>query len=167
MKNRAISGSAMSVRTSGKWCELSGKEKTTAGVFRKATTRFIRKTQLVLGPIIPPVIEHHHTECRSITGGYVYHGPKFPELQGAYFYGDYEYGQVWALRYDGQRVTWQDQLADTSLRIASFGVGRDGEIYLIDHPTGELYTLERAPEQIAGRPFPRKLSETGMFVFCL
>jgi uncharacterized repeat protein (TIGR03806 family) len=115
------------------------------------------------GPIIPPVIEHHHTECRSITGGYVYHGPKFPELQGAYFYGDYEYGQVWALRYDGKRVTWKDQLADSSLRIASFGVGRDGEIYLIDHPTGELYTLERAPEQIAGRPFPRKLSETGMF----
>ena len=94
------------------------------------------------GPIIPPVIEHHHTECRSITGGYVYHGAKFPELQGTYFYGDYEYGQVWALRYDGQRVTWKDQLADTSLRIASFGVGRDGEIYLIDHPTGELYTLE-------------------------
>jgi len=115
------------------------------------------------GPIIPPVIEHHHTECRSITGGYVYHGSKFPELQGTYFYGDYEYGQVWALRYDGQRVTWQDQLADTSLRIVSFGVGRDGEIYLVDHPTGELYTLEHAPEQIAGRPFPRKLSETGMF----
>lgn len=116
------------------------------------------------GPIIPPVFEHHHTECRSITGGYVYHGSKFPELQGAYFYGDYEYGQVWALRYDGQRVTWQDELADTSLRIASFGVGRDGEIYLIDHPTGELFTLEHAPEQIATRLFPHKLSETGLFV---
>jgi uncharacterized repeat protein (TIGR03806 family) len=115
------------------------------------------------GPIIPPVIEHHHTECRSITGGYVYHGSKFPELQGAYFYGDYEYGQVWALRYDGQRVTWQDELADTALRIASFGVGRDGEIYLVDHPTGELYTLERAPEQVATAPFPKKLSETGLF----
>lgn len=116
------------------------------------------------GPIIPPVIEHHHTECRSITGGYVYYGSKFPELQGAYFYGDYEYGQVWALRYDGQRVTWQSELADSSLRIASFGVGRDnGEIYLVDHPTGELYTLERAPKQVATAPFPRKLTETGLF----
>ena len=125
---------------------------------------FHPKKQIGPGPIIPPVFEHHHTECRSITGGYVYHGTKFPELQGAYFYGDYEYGQVWALKYDGQRVTWQEELADSSLRIASFGVGRDGEIYLIDHPTGELYTLEHAPEQVAGPPFPRKLSETGMFV---
>lgn len=115
------------------------------------------------GPILPPVIEHHHTECRSITGGYVYYGDKFPELKGAYFYGDYEYGQVWGLKYDGQQVTWHQELADTPLRIASFGVSRAGDIYLVDHPSGELYALARAPQQTAHTPFPMKLSETGLF----
>lgn len=115
------------------------------------------------GPIQPPVVEHHHTECRSITGGYAYHGDKFPELQGCYFYGDYEYGKVWGLRYDGSQVTWHQELADTSLRIASFGTSSSGDIYLIDHPSGELYQLVRAPAVAATGPFPRKLSETGLF----
>ena len=33
-------------------------------------------------PIVPPVVEHHHSDCRSITGGYVYQGDKFKELRG-------------------------------------------------------------------------------------
>jgi hypothetical protein len=115
------------------------------------------------GPILPPVAEHHHTECRSITGGYVYHGEKFPELRGVYVYGDYEYGRIWGLRYDGQKVTWTEELADTVNRIASFGVSRDGEIYFIDYMAGELYTLQRAPAGEANEQFPRKLSETGLF----
>ena len=115
------------------------------------------------GPILPPVVEHHHTESRSITGGYVYHGEKFPELEGVYVYGDYEYGNIWGVRYDGQQVTWSGKLADTVNRISSFGVSRDGEIYFVDYMAGELYTLERAPAGEANRKFPRKLSETGLF----
>lgn len=115
------------------------------------------------GPIRPPVVEHHHTECRSITGGYVYYGEKFPELQGAYLYGDYEYGKVWGLRYDGQQSTWHRELADTPLRIASFATSSSGDVYLVDHPSGELYRLVRAPEVAATGPFPMTLSETGLF----
>jgi uncharacterized repeat protein (TIGR03806 family) len=116
------------------------------------------------GPILPPVIEHHHTDCRSITGGYVYYGKKLPELNGVYFYGDYEYGKIWGVRYDGRKVTWSKELADTALRIPSFGVSRDGEIYLMDHPSGELYELVPAPAKSANAEFSRKLSETGLFV---
>ncbi len=97
------------------------------------------------GPIVPPVVEHHHTECRSITGGYVYHGAKFPELRGAYVYGDYQYGKIWGLRYDGQKVTWHKELADTAVFIASFAVSRDGEIYAVDNSTGFIHALERTP----------------------
>ncbi|HET6424397.1 MAG TPA: PQQ-dependent sugar dehydrogenase, partial [Planctomycetaceae bacterium] len=39
------------------------------------------------GEIRPPVVEHHHVEARSLTGGVVYYGSKLPELQGAYIYG--------------------------------------------------------------------------------
>jgi uncharacterized repeat protein (TIGR03806 family) len=115
------------------------------------------------GPILPPVIEHHHTECRSITGGYVYRGEKFPELEGVYVYGDYEYGKIWGVKYDGDKVTWQKELANTALRIPTFGVSRDGDIYLFDYTSGELYELATAPEATANAKFPRRLSESGIF----
>jgi uncharacterized repeat protein (TIGR03806 family) len=115
------------------------------------------------GPILPPVVEHHHTECRSITGGYVYYGDKFPELEGVYFYGDYEYGMIWGVRSDGQQATWNEVLANTALRIASFGVSRAGDIYLLDHPSGEVYELARATTTDASKSFPRRLSKTGIF----
>jgi uncharacterized repeat protein (TIGR03806 family) len=115
------------------------------------------------GSILPPVVEHHHTECRSITGGYVYEGDKHPELRGVYFYGDYEYGMIWGFRYDGRQAVEQRVLADTALRIPTFGVSRDGEILVVDHLTGELYELVKAPQADANRHFPRRLSETGLF----
>ena len=39
-------------------------------------------------PILRPIVEHPHSEFRSITGGYVYRGSRLPELRGAYLYGD-------------------------------------------------------------------------------
>ena len=116
-------------------------------------------------PIIRPSIEHHHTECRSITGGYVYQGDKFPELRGVYIYGDYQYGKMWGLRYDygEKKVTWHEELADTTVKIASFGVGRDGSFYAVDYDRGEIYQLDRQPPAAPLPPFPRKLSETGLF----
>jgi uncharacterized repeat protein (TIGR03806 family) len=117
-------------------------------------------------PIVPPVVEHHHTICRSITGGYVYQGDKFPELRGAYVYGDYEYGKMWAFRYDAARkkVLWHKELTDSAVKISSFGMGRDGSFYALDNSTGEIYQLDRRPPAEKRPPFPRKLSETGLFV---
>ena len=117
-------------------------------------------------PIVPPIAEHHHTECRSITGGYVYEGAKFPELRGAYLYGDYQYGKMWGLRYDHERkkVTWHEELANTTVKISSFGTARDGSFYALDYDRGEVYELDRRPPPAKDLPpFPRKLSETGLF----
>jgi uncharacterized repeat protein (TIGR03806 family) len=110
-------------------------------------------------------VEHHHSECRSITGGYVYQGSKFSELRDTYLYGDYQYGKVWGLRYDdrAKKVTWHKELASSTVKISSFGIGRDGSVYALDYDAGHITQLEKNPPGARLPPFPRKLSETGVF----
>lgn len=114
-------------------------------------------------PILPPLVEHHHTESRSLTGGHVYHGPRLPQLEGAYLYGDYETGKVWGLRHEGNQVTWHKELADHSLKVATFGVGINGEFLLADYLSGELYELVAAPQRDSHQMFPHLLSNTGLY----
>jgi putative heme-binding domain-containing protein len=117
-----------------------------------------------LAPITPPVVSHSHTEAASITGGYVYHGKALPELDGAYVYGDYETGKIWALWHDGAKITRHEEIADTPHKIVSFGLMDDGEIVYAHW--GKPSTFHRlVPNPAAGKPvnFPRKLSETGLF----
>src|SRR5262245_22688725 len=115
-------------------------------------------------PILAPIIEHNHTEFRSLTGGYVYHGNRLKELEGAYIYGDFDTGRVWMLRHDGTKVTEQRELAKSRHRIVAWGEDRAGEIYALDFITGGIYRLTPAPPPAVDAPkFPRKLSETGLF----
>ena len=115
-------------------------------------------------PILPPIIEHSHNDFRSITGGYVYHSRRLPELRGAYIYGDYDTGRVWSFRYEHGKVSQHRELADTQIRIVAFGQNRDGEVYLLDFVGGQLHRLVPAPPPSADAPkFPRRLSQTGLF----
>ncbi len=114
-------------------------------------------------PILPPTVAHSHAEAASITGGHVYWGDRLKELQGAYIYGDYETGKVWGLRLDDQKeVSWHEELADTAMRIVSFGVDLEGELYLLDYG-GSIHRLVPNPDTDRPTTFPRKLSETGLF----
>ncbi|MGD9646563.1 MAG: PQQ-dependent sugar dehydrogenase [Pirellulales bacterium] len=115
-------------------------------------------------PHVPPTIEHHHAEFRSLTGGDVYYGRQFPELNGAYIYGDYSSGRIWGMKHDGQQVVWHRELADTSLAIAAFRTTRSGELLIVDHTGGALYRLVRNQVTAPPAPFPRRLSDTGLFV---
>ncbi len=114
-------------------------------------------------PIIKPIIEYNHTEGRSVTGGYVYHGNQLKELQDCYIYGDYDSGKIWALRYDGKSVTENRELVDSSLRLVGFAENDQGELLLVDHMGGAIHRLQ--PNASAGDSsrFPRKLSQTGLF----
>ena len=85
-----------------------------------------------------PITVYGRDDGCSITGGYVYRGIRLPSLYGAYVYGDYCSGKIWALRYDGSRVTESIQVADTKLRISSFAEDTDGELYILDLE-GEIY----------------------------
>jgi uncharacterized repeat protein (TIGR03806 family) len=115
-------------------------------------------------PILPPLVAHPHSEAASITGGYVYHGTRLPELAGAYIYGDYQTGTIWAIRCSGDTVTWRQELARTPIHLVAFGEAHDGELYLLDHDrTHQIYRLIPNPAATSKRDFPRRLSETGLF----
>jgi uncharacterized repeat protein (TIGR03806 family) len=114
-------------------------------------------------PISLPTAEHHHSEARSITGGRVYRGTRLPELVGAYFYGDWSTGRVWAIKHDGTKVLWHREIVDTPFNITGFGTDHAGELYVIDQLSG-YYRLEPTTEaDKPAQPFPTRLSETDLF----
>ncbi len=113
-------------------------------------------------PIVAPTIEHAHSDFRSLTGGVVYRGDVLPELRGAYVYGDYSTGRIWAMKHDGTRPLWHRELARTTLQIAAFRVDQRGELLIADHGGG-IYRLVPTKPGPPGPPFPMLLSQTGLF----
>ena len=85
---------------------------------------------------VAPIWEYRTSDGCSITGGHVYRGTRIPSLAGAYVYGDYCSGEIWALRYDGHELTDHLQLADTDIRITSFGQDRQGNLYVLSQDSG-------------------------------
>jgi glucose/arabinose dehydrogenase len=115
-------------------------------------------------PIAKAMIEHSHKDFRSLTGGIVYRGKRFPELQGHYLYGDYSTGQIRAATWKEDTVTSDRLIARTRLGIAHFSESHDGEIHLVDYSGNAIHRLERTPPPTTPpTPFPTKLSETGLF----
>jgi putative heme-binding domain-containing protein len=114
-------------------------------------------------PIHPALIELPHTIACSVTGGFVYRGKKFPELRGAYIFGDWETRRLWAARFQGDQTTEMPEIARPSVRIVAFGEDNDGELYFLDHDSGTLHTLERNNDGSQNANFPTKLSTTGLF----
>lgn len=130
----------------------------------EADNPILPETASALAPIAPPVAAHPHTEAASMTGGYEYRGSRLPKLRGAYVYGDYETGKIWALRHEKGNVVEHTEIADTPHRISTFGVGASGALYYI-HYAGESEIYRLKPNPRAGQPpsFPRRLSQTGLF----
>ncbi len=114
-------------------------------------------------PIVPPTIEHHHSEFRSLTGGVVYYGDRLAELNGAYIYGDYSTGVIAAARHRDGHLVWQRELADTSLQIVAFRVDQRGELLVADLGGG-IYRVVPRPAVTSTASFPTRLSDTGLFV---
>jgi len=114
-------------------------------------------------PIVRPTMEIPHTEGASITGGFVYRGKKLPELVGTYIFGDWETRRMWGAKVEGTQLGERYEIIDPVVRIVDFAESREGELYLLDHEDGSIYTL--APNPVSNEPniFPRSLSATGLF----
>lgn len=114
-------------------------------------------------PVLPPTIALPHSIAASVTGGYVYRGRKFPELIGQYLFGDWETKRIWAVDHDASGQPVMRDLADSGLQIVAFGQDHHGEIYVADYGSGVIHTLARNRQATESTPFPRQLSETGLF----
>ena len=92
----------------------------------------------------PPVAKYEHGTndslgC-SITGGMVYRGSRFPQMQGLYFYGDYCLGKIWGLRRAG--VDWSVALLQTApFDITTFGEDEAGDVYVADYGGGVIHRI--------------------------
>lgn len=93
--------------------------------------------------LIAPVWEYQQgNDGRSVTGGIVYRGKKLPEFAGKYFCADYVSGKIWALTYDGKTVTKNDVITNVST-VSAFGQDANGELYMLNHGNGKVYTLAK------------------------
>ena len=91
-------------------------------------------------PYVAPVVEYSHDEGCSITGGYVYSGTAIPELQGQYFYSDFCSGFLRSYTPGGGVVDWTGGTGSVT-EVASFGVGGDGELYVVSRK-GSVFRVE-------------------------
>lgn len=125
---------------------------------------FYLERKLGPDPHTKPAFEHSHSEARSMTGGIVYQGNKYPSLRGAYIYGDYSTGKIWAGKHNGRRVTYHQEIADSQMAIASFVEDPDGDILVLDYQEGGMiYSLVPNDQEDYSKIFPRRLSDSGIF----
>ena len=91
-----------------------------------------------------PIAQYSHDVGRSVTGGFVYRGRAYPDLQGRYFYADYVGGKIWSLyRIEGGWSTPELEL-DTAFNISAFGEDEAGELYVCDWAGGTVRRLADA-----------------------
>ncbi len=94
-----------------------------------------------------PVHEYGRSDGCSVTGGHVYRGRRSPGLRGAYLYGDFCSGNIWAITPEAGR--WVNRLLLASGRaISTFGEDEAGELFLADYGRGEILRIDGSPAPV-------------------
>lgn len=85
-----------------------------------------------------PITEYTHDLGCSVTGGYVYRGRNFPELQGGYLFADYCSGNMWVIDAAVDGPVEPTLVSSSERALSSFGRDEDGELYVTDIGSGEV-----------------------------
>ena len=92
--------------------------------------------------LVDPVFTYTHSSgdgC-SVTGGYVFRGEEFADLQGVYVLADYCTGLLWGGAPNREGGFTFSEPVETGLNVSSFGEGADGSVYIVDL-NGAIYEL--------------------------
>ena len=108
---------------------------------------------------VAPVFTYGHDLGQSVTGGAIYRG-NVAALAGAYVYGDFVSGRLWALSERGGSAGAHVQIGEIA-NPSSFGEDSDGDM-LITSYDGHLYRFAAAGSGDSDE-FPQALSQTGLF----
>lgn len=85
---------------------------------------------------IDPIVEYDHSKGISITGGVVYRGDKIPGLKGYYIYGDWGSGNIWALKYEDNKVAENTLIFEGNpvlCKPTAFNEDENGEIIVLSY----------------------------------
>lgn len=86
-----------------------------------------------------PLAEYSHDDGNcSITGGYVYRGSKYSDIEGLYFFADYCSGMIGTSDQAGN-LTFHGNFDGNWV---SFGEDRDGELYIADINGGKVFKIK-------------------------
>jgi glucose/arabinose dehydrogenase len=105
---------------------------------------------------------HQYSNPSAVIGGLVYHGQRYPELQGAYIFGDWVNGTISALRYGGINLVPAQKLT-VDAGVTGFGLDPStGDVLLVDREENRIKRLIYSTN-LVGTPLPPTLAETGAF----
>ncbi|HEX2854957.1 MAG TPA: PQQ-dependent sugar dehydrogenase [Opitutaceae bacterium] len=112
--------------------------------FREGVGRGTRGRPPAGTRFIDPVWDYDHAQGLSVTGGFVYRGKNFPELEGKYLFGDYVNGKIWALTPDGNkpaRPEQVEQIAKVPGIVAFARDPRNGDPLLVSYTADGVFRL--------------------------
>ncbi|MES2598447.1 MAG: PQQ-dependent sugar dehydrogenase [Verrucomicrobiota bacterium] len=101
-------------------------------------------------------------EGKSVTGGVVYRGTRYPTLTGKYIFGDFVSGHIWSLTRNGVNPPTVERITGEA-GVVAFMLDPDpatGDILMLDYGDGKV---RRITTQTVDTSFPAKLSDTGLF----
>jgi uncharacterized repeat protein (TIGR03806 family) len=130
----------------------------------EANDDFATETKLAIERHDKPVAFYGHEWGGSITGGNVYRGKRFPELEGSYFFGDYMTGNLWRTQKDSSGEYQTELARRTGRSIASFGEDDDGEVFVLSFDGGIYRVVPTSEPEATFADWPKKLSETDLYV---
>ncbi|MCI4666551.1 MAG: PQQ-dependent sugar dehydrogenase [Bacteroidia bacterium] len=94
---------------------------------------------------VEPIFSYDHfTQLgSSITGGFVYRGEEYPNMQGYYVVGDYNSGNVWTVNKDSNGQYQSTLLGQRFNRnqISTFGENFAGDIFVGTLNQGRIYKM--------------------------
>jgi hypothetical protein len=138
--------------------------------YYEGAKQWTNSAQIPAGFVLtPPLIQYGHTNGRlCLIGGVVSQGYRLSQLYGAYVYGDYGTGEIWALRNSGTNLTQNTLLFTDTIgaKIGTFGVDpASGDILYTKLNNGTDSQIKRIiyNNTTNGAPLPATLAATGTF----